>query len=120
MGDKRTDQYTYRDGKKQLYWIWWVVAAFAFVFATLPLVYKKIHWRAFWLATAVFFISMFVLENMAIHQGWWIWNDQKLWGIKILWVPLEEVLFYIPAVPAVVIIQILFEEFWARHLNSGR
>ncbi|NTV52966.1 MAG: hypothetical protein HGA76_08155 [Candidatus Firestonebacteria bacterium] len=113
-------RFEYREGKKQLYWIWWVVAASAFVTATLPWIYKKTHKRAFWLATGIFVFFMFALENLALYYGWWIWNDQKLWGIKVGLVPLEEVLFYLPGVPAVIVFQIFFECLWSRSRKPGR
>ena len=114
---RRAGEYQYREGEKKLYWIWWVIGPLIQVIVTLPLVFKRIHLRAILITSAFFIAAMFSLENLAIYWGWWIWNEQKLWGPKVLLVPLEEFLLYLIAVPAVITIQILLFKLWAKILG---
>ncbi len=114
---KGAGEYQYREGEKKLYWIWWVIGPLIQVIVTLPLVLKRIHLRALLITSAFFIVAMFGMENLAIYWGWWIWNEQKLWGHKVLLVPLEEFLLYLIAVPLVIVIQILLYKLWVRILG---
>lgn len=104
--------------RKSLYWIWWVIGALVQTLLTLPAVFRQIHWRALGITAAVFIASMFILENVAIYYGWWIWNEQKLLGLHVLLVPLEEFLLYFVAVPSVITLLALWEKFWQARLKE--
>jgi lycopene cyclase domain-containing protein len=111
-------EYEYRDGKKGLYWVWWVAGSLVGVLAALPFLRKKIHGRALLVASVLFILSMFVSETLAIYQGWWIWNDQKLLGPKVGLIPLEEFALYFVCVPSVVVIQLFFQKLWESILKK--
>jgi len=95
---------------KQLYWFGWMIGTLVQVLICLPWVWKRIHWRALAMASAVFVPIMFITENLALHWGWWVWTDDKLLGPKVLLVPLEEFLLYFLIVPSLVAIQILLQK----------
>ncbi|MBN1594596.1 hypothetical protein JW933_01585 [candidate division FCPU426 bacterium] len=94
-----------REGKKRLYLVWWVAGVLLQVLASLPFVFKKIHWRALLLTSLVFLGIMYLSETLALYWGWWVWNEDLLWGPKVGLVPLEEFLLYFLVVPSLVCIQ---------------
>jgi lycopene cyclase domain-containing protein len=102
--------------RRKLYWFWWLVGTAVWVAAALPWVFRKVRWRALLGTIAVFVVLIFASEIVAVHQGWWVWNEALLLGPKVLGVPLEEFLLYFFVVPAVVVIQHLLE----RLLGSGK
>jgi len=111
--------YHYREGQKKLYWIWWVIIPVIYILSMLPVVIKRIHWRALVVTSGLFILSMVVLENIALYYGWWIWNENKLLGPKVLLVPLEEFLTYFVGGPFLVVCQILIRKFWEKMLKKG-
>lgn len=104
----------YRAGRKRLYLIWWVVGVLAQILACLPMAWKRLKWRALGWTSLGFVVLMFGAENLALYWGWWVWNEQLLWGPKVWLVPLEEFLLYFLVVPSVVSIQILVQTWSAK------
>ncbi len=101
--------YRYTEGKKRLYLIWWVIGTLIQVLLTLPFIWKRINFKAFAWTFLIFIVLMFSVESLALYWGWWVWNEQELWGIKVGLVPLEEFLLYFLVVPSLVTIQNLIE-----------
>ncbi|MEW6515764.1 MAG: hypothetical protein AB1439_02500 [candidate division FCPU426 bacterium] len=100
---------TYREGRKRLYLIWWVVGVLVQVLACLPVAWKRIRWRALLWTSLGFLGLMFAVESLALYWGWWVWNEQLLWGVKVGVVPLEEFLLYFLVVPSVITLQALIQ-----------
>lgn len=103
---RKRGSYRYHEGQRRLYWIWWLLGVLAQVLVSLPWVFKQLHLRALVVTSVCFILLIFGLENLGIYLGWWIWNEQKILGIKVLLLPLEEFLLYFVVVPSVLIIQI--------------
>lgn len=104
----------YASGRKRLYLIWWVVGVLAQIAACLPAAWKHLRWRALAWTSLGFIALMFCVETLALYWGWWIWNEQLLWGPKVWLVPLEEFLLYFLVVPSVVTIQVLTQAMFCR------
>lgn len=96
--------YRYQEGQRGLYWFWWLLGVCAQVVILLPGVIKSLHFRAMLTTSCLFVVLIFVLENLGIYLGWWIWNERKILGPKVLLLPLEEFLLYFVVVPSVLII----------------
>lgn len=90
--------------KKQLYLIWWVLGVAVQILAGLPLVLKAVSWKAVGLTSLVFIPLMMTVESISVYWGWWVWNEDKLCGVKIGLLPLEEVVLYLLVVPSVVVL----------------
>jgi lycopene cyclase domain-containing protein len=95
--------------KARGYWGWWLIGSVIFILAALPWVGKRICWRALGWATAIFVSLMFLSESIALHWKWWIWNEDILWGPKVLQIPLEEFLLYFAIVPLLAVMQIMIQ-----------
>lgn len=101
----------YRYGKKQLYLAWWLLGVFLQVFISLPFIIKRIHWKALSLTSLVFIVIMYISETIALYWGWWVWNENQLWGPKVGLIPLEEFLLYFLVVPSLVAFQCVIQNF---------
>ncbi|MBI4052045.1 MAG: hypothetical protein HY400_06030 [Elusimicrobia bacterium] len=79
---------------------WWSVSAILilpFVLIFIPLyrsVRYEVNWRAAFSMVAVFEVVMFLAEHYSLSRGHWIYNDSRIWGVKIWGVPIEEPLIY--------------------------
>lgn len=101
----RAGNYSYKKGPKGLFWFWWLVAFTVFVVTSLPWIWKQIHWRALLVSSAIFIAMMFAGESLALHYGWWVWNEHQLLGPKVFLIPIEEFLAYFIIIPFMVVIQ---------------
>jgi len=104
--------YTYRYGQKKLYLVWWLIGVLTQILLCLPLVIKRIHWCALAVTSIFFIVIMYVVETIALYWGWWIWNEQQLWGPKVGLIPLEEFLLYFLVVPSLVTFQSIIQVIW--------
>ncbi len=92
-----------KGSRKQLYLIWWVLGVAAQILLSLPMVMKTISWKAVGLTSLVFVPLMFAVESVSVYWGWWVWNEDKLCGLKAGFIPLEEVALYFLVVPSVAV-----------------
>jgi len=54
----------------------------------------QVNWRAA-LATALFFeVLMIYAEHLSLMRGHWIYNEARIFGLKIWGVPIEEPMIY--------------------------
>jgi len=51
---------------------------------------RVIRRRAFWLSGLVFYCLWILLEQHALTNGWWVFNPNKIIGLSLLGIPLEE------------------------------
>jgi lycopene cyclase domain-containing protein len=93
--------------RKPLYLVWWVAGVLVQVTLSLPFIYKEIHWRALLIASGILTVVMTVVESIALQYRWWYWDHERLIGIDVGNIPLEEFVLYILVVPSVVSIQLL-------------
>jgi len=112
--------YRYRAGRKRLYLIWWVVGVAVQVGVSLALARKHVHWRAMLWSSLIFVVFMFMVESLALYWGWWVWNEQTLWGIQVGVIPLEELLLYFLVVPSLVGIQSIVQAILAAQAGKEK
>ncbi|MCD4814366.1 lycopene cyclase domain-containing protein [bacterium] len=107
--DGKPGSFSYRHGQRRLYLVWWLLGVLIQVIAGLPFCLKKIQWKSLLWTTLVFLVIMTISETIALHWGWWIWNENQIWGVKIGLIPLEEFLLYFLVVPSLVVFQSWFQ-----------
>jgi lycopene cyclase domain-containing protein len=101
--------FVYRYGKKQLYLVWWLLGVFLQIIISLPFIIKRINWKALGLTSLVFIVIMYASESIACYWGWWVWNENQIWGPKVGLIPLEEFLLYLLVVPSLVAFQCVIQ-----------
>lgn len=86
----------------------YICVQLAFVAAIAALV-RRYHgnWKALVATMVVFFLVVFPNESYSIHQGYWVYNSQKMVGIYFLRIPLEGwLMYYLPACFACIVLDI--------------
>lgn len=64
---------------------------------------NRVNWRAATLTVVIFELVVGTAETISVSRGHWVYNNNKLWGIKIWNVPIEEHLLYYLFAPLIVI-----------------
>lgn len=78
-------------------WPAWFLLALPFIIVFIYVYYKTkkyINWRA---AAGMIIFSEFMLmivEHISIHRGHWVYNENRILGLRIWDVPIEEPLIY--------------------------
>lgn len=78
-------------------------AGFLSIFLLPPLVIlslllrRRLFNRHYWLATALLLLAallaMALWDHTAVALGIWSWTQQRIWGLRLWLIPLEEYLF---------------------------
>lgn len=78
-------------------------ARFLLLFVALPLgvllfwnrrVLGRLDWKAMGLMLAVVYVAASLWDNQAVKGGLWDFDPDRIWGLRLFWVPLEEYLFF--------------------------
>jgi len=51
--------------------------------------------RAFWVGLSLFFLFCAVLETIALASGWWLFTSNKVLGVFVLNIPIEEYVMFV-------------------------
>lgn len=97
------DSFTYRRGT---WWPLWALFIVPFLFVFLPLyrfIKNEVQWKAAWLTVLVCEIVLFSGEYYDLKRGHWVYNEARIFGPKILGVPIEEPLLYYLFCPLIII-----------------
>lgn len=84
---------TYKRGKKAPAWIYVQLAIIVTILALMR--FYRGRWAALWWTTATFVAVGYGNELYALHQGFWVYNANRLLGPFVLGVPVEEWIMYV-------------------------
>lgn len=90
----------------QRWFPWWGTLLAPFLLALWALardVGREVDWRAAFATVAVFELVVFPAEMISVGRGHWVYNEARIWGPKLLGVPIEEPLLYY-VFPALIVI----------------
>ena len=65
--------------------------------------HNDVDWRAAFATALVFELVIGVGEIISVSRGHWVYNEARIWGIKLFNVPIEEHLLYYFFSPLIVI-----------------
>ncbi len=86
---------TYSRGKKIPAWF---LIGLPFLIAIWIALYKhavkNIHWKSAWMTVLLFEVTCLYVEHTALIRGFWVYNENKIFGPRIWDVPIEEVFVY--------------------------
>lgn len=86
--------FSFRKGK---WWPLWSLLLVPFLGLLLPMyraVRDDVNGKALWLTILVFELLLLPAEWYALTRGHWVYNEARIWGPKVLGIPLEEPLLY--------------------------
>ena len=78
-------------------WPAWFLLALPFILVcvyVLHAVRKEINWRAAAAMVVVSEIMLMIVEHISVGRGHWVYNENRILGLKIWDVPVEEPLIY--------------------------
>jgi len=87
------------------------------ILASIIALVRRYHgnWKALLSTVLVFFLTAFPNEAYSIHQGYWLYNSQKMIGIFFLHIPLEGwLMYFLPAVLACFMLDVANRMFFGK------
>lgn len=79
------------------WWPAWSTLLLPFVCVLWALVRRfkeSVNWPAAFSTALLFQVIMFPAEAFSVSRGHWVYNEARIWGLKVLNVPLEEPFLY--------------------------
>lgn len=96
-------QPTYARGKKFPAWLLIALPFVVLIKFVLPYA-KGICWKSMALTIVLFEIALFFVEHNSIMRGHWVYNTNRILGITIWNIPIEEPLIYYLFPPLMVVV----------------
>jgi len=85
---------------------WWATLALPFLII-FYFVYKssieEVHWKAAYATVILFELVVFPAEAFSVSRGHWVYNDARIWGARLIDVPIEQPLLYYLFPPLLII-----------------
>ena len=53
-----------------------------------------VNWKAAYCTAVVFEFVLGATEVFSVHRGHWVYNEARIWGPRLFYVPIEEHLLY--------------------------
>ena len=93
----------YHRGKRFPWWATLLLPFLLLLAVLYRIVRERVNWKAAAATIGVFELVVFPAEVFSVWRGHWVYNDARIWGPKILNVPIEEPLLYYVFPPLIVI-----------------